>query len=386
MTDVPSASGSPRSRTTRSGRCASHARSASPAVPASATPVAVRAQVRRDQRPRRLVVLDDQQPRSAVGHRRPARRAAPGAARRYDVDREPAELAPPRRRPRRPSPRRGPGPRPGRCPARAATPRRSAARDRTSRTAAPRFRAARRARRPRPGPATRPSGQVVGRRPGSGAIGAYLAALSRRFVSTSSKWTASARTGGAPARTRARRRGLERRREARRRSAGRVLDVEDLEARPERAALDPAHVQQVAHEPVEPIGLEVDRLEPPPGARSSVQVDLGIHQAAGGGTDRRERRPQVVRHGVQERVLERLALPRDLDRVRGLGQLLALEGKPDLVGGKAKQPRLFRIGQAVARAPASPRSSPASPRRPRSSPGTAPSPGPRFGRRGRSWG
>ncbi len=37
MTEVPSASGSPRSRTTRSGRCASQARSASPAVPASAT-------------------------------------------------------------------------------------------------------------------------------------------------------------------------------------------------------------------------------------------------------------------------------------------------------------------------------------------------------------
>ena len=90
-----------------------------------------------------------------------------------------------------------------------------------------------------------------------------------------------------------------------------VLDVEDLEARTERAGLDPAHVEQVADEAVEALGLEVDR----PGRGATLVVgpgDLGIHQAAGRGADRGERRAQVVRHRIEERVLEGLALPGDL--------------------------------------------------------------------------
>ena len=87
---------------------------------------------------------------------------------------------------------------------------------------------------------------------------------------------------------------------------------------------------------------------------AALQSRAGSSSAAGRGADRRERRPQVVRHGVQEGRLERLALLGDLGRGRLAGQRLAVEGQAELVGREGQEARLLarRIPRlARARAP-----------------------------------
>ena len=68
----------------------------------------------------------------------------------------------------------------------------------------------------------------------------------------------------------------------------------------ERAGLEPAHVEQVADEGVEPVGLLVDRGEELV-SRLRRPVDVVLEQARHRRLDRRERRAQVVRDGREER-------------------------------------------------------------------------------------
>ena len=98
----------------------------------------------------------------------------------------------------------------------------------------------------------------------------------------------------------------------------------------ERARLEPAHVEQVADERVEAVGLLVDRLEEllP---RLGRPVDVALEQARDRGLDRGDRRAQVVRDGGEERRAElvrrreracRLGLGLELAEVDGGGELL----------------------------------------------------------------
>ena len=67
-------------------------------------------------------------------------------------------------------------------------------------------------------------------------------------------------------------------------------------AAPDGAGLEAAHVEEVADEGVEPVGLLVDRLEELVGGVGRP-VDVVLEQAGHRRLDRRQRRPQVVRHG-----------------------------------------------------------------------------------------
>ena len=76
-----------------------------------------------------------------------------------------------------------------------------------------------------------------------------------------------------------------------------------------RAGLQPAHVEQVADEGVEPVGLLVDRRR---GTRRGLvgPVDVVLEEAGDRRLDRRQRRAQVVRHGGAERGPELVRLGR----------------------------------------------------------------------------
>ena len=69
----------------------------------------------------------------------------------------------------------------------------------------------------------------------------------------------------------------------------------------ERARLQPAHVEQVLDELVEPVGLGVDAAHELVGV-GARPVDVGLQPSARQRLDRRERRAQVVAHGREQRV------------------------------------------------------------------------------------
>ena len=121
----------------------------------------------------------------------------------------------------------------------------------------------------------------------------------------------------------------------------------------ELARLDPAHVEQVPDQDVESFGFRVDRA----GGFPSLLVGprhLRIEQAPGRGPDARQRRAKSVRHGVEQRALQRFTLAGDLGLVGGLDQSLAAERQPDLVRGEAQDPRLLAIGVALRADPCGP--------------------------------
>ena len=181
MTDVPSASGSPRSRTTRSGRCASQAPQRVGGRARLGDPVPVCVEIRGDQGTGRPIILHDEQPRSAAGHcgdtpdgdspggGSPGGSGRPGGTRRRRGRRARSARPPPRR----PWPRRGRVRRRGRFPGPAGTPRRNAARDRTSRTGGPRVSGG------TPGP---PSSTRIRTRPSAHAVASTRTRASRRVL------------------------------------------------------------------------------------------------------------------------------------------------------------------------------------------------------------
>ena len=124
------------------------------------------------------------------------------------------------------------------------------------------------------------------------------------------------------------------------RRAGRRAEV-----RSQLAGIDAAHVEQVRDEPVEPLGLAIDRGGDL-AALLGRPLDVGVHQRPGGGPDRRQRRPQVVRDRVEQRRLERVAPPGDLGGRRLALEPVALERAADLVGGRGQDPRLAGVGIA----------------------------------------
>ena len=78
-----------------------------------------------------------------------------------------------------------------------------------------------------------------------------------------------------------------------------------------RARLQARHVQQVAHQPVQPLGLSCDRfqqLAPRAGRRARAVLE----ERAGRAGDHGQRRAQVVRDRAQQRVAQPLGLDADL--------------------------------------------------------------------------
>ncbi len=87
------------------------------------------------------------------------------------------------------------------------------------------------------------------------------------------------------------------------------------------------------------VGLTVDHHRGRP-AILGTEVHLVVDQAAGSGTDRRQRRAQVVRDGLQERALEGVALARDIGIAGGPGEAVLLQGLAHLVRDCGKEPGL----------------------------------------------
>ena len=88
--------------------------------------------------------------------------------------------------------------------------------------------------------------------------------------------------------------------EAAERGGEHLLEPDRRRADLERARLEAAHVEQVADERVQPVGLLVDRAQEVV-ARLGRPLDVLLEQARDGGLDAGERRAQVVRHGGEER-------------------------------------------------------------------------------------
>ncbi len=148
-----------------------------------------------------------------------------------------------------------------------------------------------------------------------------------------------------------------------------IFEREDLETGVQVACLDATHVEEVRDQPVEALGLAVDRRR----TLSTCVVihhEARVHEAAGSGPDRRERRAQVVRDGVEQRGLGRLAPPGDL----GAGGLPPPGGRAPAPGRSGRPPRRApapgRDRAARRCGLARPRSSRAGSRRRRSEPGT----------------
>ena len=91
----------------------------------------------------------------------------------------------------------------------------------------------------------------------------------------------------------------------------------------QRAGLQPAHVEQVADEVVEPVGRLVDGLEELAASPSGVQVDVALQQARDRRLDRRQRRAQVVGHRREQRGAQLVRL-REPVGARGVGAQRAL--------------------------------------------------------------
>ena len=100
----------------------------------------------------------------------------------------------------------------------------------------------------------------------------------------------------------------------------RGVDRDRLRCRtPSMPGLEAAHVEQVRHEGVQPVGFRVDRLAERPHVVGGP-LDVGAQQAGRRGLDVGERRPEVVRHRGEQRVADVVRLGQ-----RGGGRGLGLE-------------------------------------------------------------
>ena len=110
----------------------------------------------------------------------------------------------------------------------------------------------------------------------------------------------------------------------------------------ERSRLEAAHVEKVAHERVEPVGVLVDRME------ELVSLGLGPHDVVGQergdrGLDPGQWRAEVVRHCRQDRGPQLVRGGKGLGRRRVRLELLHVQGRSELA---RRTPR----GEAVVRA------------------------------------
>ena len=163
-------------------------------------------------------------------------------------------------------------------------------------------------------------------------------------MTASSRKTGSTSTGGAPRSTSS---GRPASRGPRRSIVRPTRSSSSKTSRSARSA--PAsirrEVQQVRDEPVEVFDLPVDGL----GALALVGLaEPGLRaERSGGRPDRRQRRPQVVGHRLEQGRLQRVGLPGD---VRGLGlgrEPILAEGLPDLVGRGGQQSGLGPVRLAL---------------------------------------
>ena len=124
-----------------------------------------------------------------------------------------------------------------------------------------------------------------------------------------------------------------------------VLQLEDVRLGPQGSRLDPAQVQHVGDQPVEVLDLPIDRI-------GALALSLLVQVAAGpersrGGADGGERRAQVMRHGLEQRRLDGVALAGNLRRLGSRRQRVERHGLAHLVGGRGEQPRLGAVGLPV---------------------------------------
>ena len=185
-------------------------------------------------------------------------------------------------------------------------------------------------------------------------------AFSSRFTSACSTSTASIATSGrsgATCASQALLAGVAL--DARERGADDLLERVPVAAGLQSAGLEPGHVEQVAHQAVEPLGLVEDRrceLARLRGRRRGV-----LAQRAGCAGDRRERRAQVMGDGAQERAAQLLRLGGDARLLRLGGETRSLEGCRDLARERRSAARAARArageptaGSSIARTPSAP--------------------------------
>ena len=179
--------------------------------------------------------------------------------------------------------------------------------------------------------------------------GEWSSALENRFASTRSSRPGSARTIGMPSGTSIRRSaGASRPRSATGATSSIVIGAQE---RLQRAGVQAAHVEQVADQPVEPVGVLLD------GGEQRLFVGLGpghvgLAQAADAGLDRGQRRAQVVADRGEQRGPHPVALGQRLG-LGGLGaQPFPVEGGGGLRREAGQQARRER--GAAGRSPQAP--------------------------------
>ena len=116
---------------------------------------------------------------------------------------------------------------------------------------------------------------------------------------------------------------------------GQLAQVTPVRARRYGAGLDPRQVEQIADQLRQPCALHFDGGDQP-------QALLGRYlrgaQRRGRGGDRRDRRPQVMRDGVEDRGSGHVGSARRLGFGHAFGHLLTLYGHVDQPGDRGGQP------------------------------------------------
>ena len=108
---------------------------------------------------------------------------------------------------------------------------------------------------------------------------------------------------------------------------------------PERASLDPAHVQQAAHEAAETLRLGIDGPgRRPHGPGLGHRLRGGVSEAARERSDAGDGRAEIVRHGIEDGAAQRITLARHLGRGELGTELVAAERDAQLVRGERQQP------------------------------------------------
>ncbi len=132
-----------------------------------------------------------------------------------------------------------------------------------------------------------------------------------------------------------------------------VVEIARLELRLEGPAFDPAEVEQVADQPAHPLGLGVDRLECFVPVLGSPAHRL-VEHAACRGSDRGQRRSQVVGDRVEQGRLEGLAAARDLGVGPFQADAVADDRLAELVCRGRKDARLRAVGLTLVARPQRP--------------------------------
>ena len=113
------------------------------------------------------------------------------------------------------------------------------------------------------------------------------------------------------------------------------------------ARFEPRHLQQILHEPVQPLRLLTGGLQQLL-ARLGIQPRAVFQNGADGPGDRGERRAQVVGHRAEQRVPQALAFDSDLRLTGLLGEVRPLDGERGLIAERFELMELLRRIQECA--------------------------------------